>query len=400
MKKIVLFGAGKIGRSFIGQLFSRAGYEVVFIDTDERIIKELIQRRSYNVIIKSDSGDETLNIRNVRGIQADNRVAVISELTDCDYVATAVGQTNLAAITPLLARGIKSKWESGNTKPTDIILAENLRNAAGFIKNFLKQYLPVDYPLDEKIGLIETSIGKMVPIMSEKDIREDVLQVYAEPYNTLILDKKGFRNELPDVPGLAPKENMKAWVDRKSFIHNLGHASAAYYGNYLHPEAAYMYEVLADSKVYRFTHDCMDQSADALLAEYPEEFTVYELTDHIEDLLKRFQNKALGDTVFRVGLDLYRKLGPEDRLAGSIRLSLKHKLPHDKILAALIFGTRFKARDENGSLYPRDKEFHSNMKNKRTEYFLSEVCGFKKSDNRGIFQLAEKLEKNFLNNPN
>ena len=31
-KKMVQFGAGNIGRSFIGQLFSRSGYEVVFVD--------------------------------------------------------------------------------------------------------------------------------------------------------------------------------------------------------------------------------------------------------------------------------------------------------------------------------------------------------------------------------
>ena len=34
-KKILIFGAGKIGRSFIGQLFSRAGYELVFIDANK-----------------------------------------------------------------------------------------------------------------------------------------------------------------------------------------------------------------------------------------------------------------------------------------------------------------------------------------------------------------------------
>jgi mannitol-1-phosphate 5-dehydrogenase len=44
--------------------------------------------------------------------------------------------------------------------------------------------------LDEYVGLIETSIGKMVPIMPEKELERDPLMVYAEPYNTLIVDRK------------------------------------------------------------------------------------------------------------------------------------------------------------------------------------------------------------------
>ena len=61
----------------------------------------------------------------------------------------------------------------------------------------LGRYLPHDYPLNELVGLVETSIGKMVPIMSQKDLEEDPLQVFAEPYNTLIVSKKGFKNPIP-----------------------------------------------------------------------------------------------------------------------------------------------------------------------------------------------------------
>lgn len=49
-KLIVIFGAGKIGRSFVGQLFSCSGYKVVFIDIDQRVISELNLRKQYEVI--------------------------------------------------------------------------------------------------------------------------------------------------------------------------------------------------------------------------------------------------------------------------------------------------------------------------------------------------------------
>ena len=39
-----------------------------------------------------------------------------------------------------------------------------------------------------------------------------------------------------------------------------------------------------------------------------------DLEDHIDDLIYRFRNKALQDTIFRVGQDLTRKLSYDDRL--------------------------------------------------------------------------------------
>ena len=150
----------------------------------------------------------------------------------------------------------------------------------------------------------------MVPIIPLAALEKDQLVVFAEPYNTLILDGKGFKSPIPEVKGLAPKSNIKAWDDRKAFIHNLGHATAAYYGYFMHPDAVYMYEVLDDSEVYRFTRDVMLQSADNLRAAYPEDFTAYDFEDHINDLIFRFRNIALQDTIFHVGQDLTRILVP------------------------------------------------------------------------------------------
>ncbi|MDH5689661.1 MAG: mannitol-1-phosphate 5-dehydrogenase, partial [Candidatus Bathyarchaeota archaeon] len=65
MKKIVIFGAGNIGRSFIGQLFSRSGYEVVFVDIDDVIVNALNEKRKYRVEIR-DIRPETIWVENAR----------------------------------------------------------------------------------------------------------------------------------------------------------------------------------------------------------------------------------------------------------------------------------------------------------------------------------------------
>jgi mannitol-1-phosphate 5-dehydrogenase len=390
--KLVLFGAGKIGRSFIGQLFSRGGYEVVFVDVAKAIIDELNLRRSYSVIIKSDKGEEVLKIENVKGINLSDENDVIKELASAEIVAVSVGLNGIKTVIPLLAKGLMARQREGDNRPLDIIIAENMRNAEEYFSNELKKLLPENYRFNELVGLIETSIGKMVPIMQQKHIEEDILQIFAEPYNTLILNKRGFRNPIPEINGLEPKENMKAWVDRKLFIHNLGHSAAAYLGYFHNPDFVYIYEVLDVPELFSQVKIAMQQSAYILLKKYPGEFTFDGLCDHIDDLLQRFRNISLGDTIFRVGCDLKRKLGPEDRLSGAIRSAIELNLPYNKILSALVYGCYFRAKGEDGKMSLEDLEFvnhyHSDVK-----LILTDVCGFDKNSDWQLFLEADIIDR-------
>ncbi|MGQ8336266.1 hypothetical protein ACUNWD_06910 [Sunxiuqinia sp. A32] len=375
-RKIIVFGAGKIGRSFIGQVFSRSGYEVVFVDINARLIDLINDKKEYRVVIKSNKGDEIITVSNCRGIHLNDKEKLVSELTDVPLIALSVGQQGLPAALPLIAESLLNRPQKHGHWPLDIIIAENMRDADLFIADELSKRLPTDFPLQERVGLVESSIGKMVPIMSRKDLEDDPLQVFAEPYNSLIVAKSGFKNPVPDVGFLAPKENIKAWVDRKLFIHNLGHATAAYLGFQKNPKWIYIYEALADPEIFQLTRETMLQSAEILMAQYPGEFTHSQLEAHIDDLLERFQNKALGDTIFRVGCDLYRKLSPEDRLAGPIHAAIKLGKPYDFILNAIMAAMNFKAPDENGEYFPNDEKFSAET-HKGVDYIIKEICKLK-----------------------
>jgi mannitol-1-phosphate 5-dehydrogenase len=356
LHKIVIFGAGKIGRSFIGQLFGCGGYKVVFIDVDPVVISMLNKQGCYRVIIKGESEEEII-VPNVEAISAFEKEGVADAVSTAGILAVSVGKNALEKVIPVIAVGLTQRYIHNRYIPLDIIIAENMRSASDFVREELRKNLPQDFPLNDQVGLIETSIGKMVPIIPLAELAKDPLVVFAEPYNTLILDGKGFKSPIPEIKGLAPKANIKAWVDRKAFIHNLGHATAAFYGYYLHPEAVYMFEILDDNAVLRFTRNVMSQSADILRTAYPADFTSADLEDHIDDLISRFRNKALQDTIFRVGQDLTRKLGPDDRFMGSVHLALQYHMPFNLILKAMSYGFYFRARDEEGDLFPNDSAF-------------------------------------------
>ena len=84
MKKLVQLGAGKIGRSFIGQVFGRSGYEVVFVDIDREIIRALNKTSTYDVIIKGET-TERITIKHVRGIYAGDKEIIAGETTMLRY---------------------------------------------------------------------------------------------------------------------------------------------------------------------------------------------------------------------------------------------------------------------------------------------------------------------------
>jgi len=302
-----------------------------------------------------------------------------------------VGKNALPAVAGVVAEGLEARERMYPGRNLDVILAENMRSADLFIREKLREALPSSYPLDRQVGLVETSIGKMVPIMTKRDLDEDPLQVLAEPYNTLILDRRGFRGDIPDIPELALKENMKAWVDRKAFIHNLGHATAAYCGHLECPGARYMYEVLEEPVVFQFTRRVMNEAATVLMAAYPGEFTKEGLSDHIDDLLARFRNRNLGDTVFRVGSDLNRKLGADDRFMAVIRMAQKTGTGFQHMIRAMAMGFSFKARDEQGKMFPGDEVFHTLWK-QNPDKLLTEVCGLSTDkDSEIILQLHGHL---------
>ena len=133
----------------------------------------------------------------------------------------------------------------------------------------------------------------------------------------------------------------------------------------------------------------MNQAADALVLEYPQSkypdsYSRKDLNDHIEDLIFRFKNRALGDTVHRVGRDLCRKLAREDRITGAMLLCARHKLPFDTIVEVYKAALGFAVPAEDGLLFPADEQFRkkydlgnpeNKIGNNELKRILKEVSG-------------------------
>jgi len=390
-KKIIVFGAGKIGRSFIGQLFSRGGYEVIFVDINPAVVHSLNLVKRYPVVIK-DYVEETLWINDVSAILLTDTDEVVHALNSTNLAAICVGSSGFPEAARIIAFALQEREKLKIRDPLDLILAENMRNAGEALCFHMKKQLPPGFNIAEIAGLVETSIGKMVPIMPPETAGTDPLMIYAEAYNDLIVDAKGFKNKIPEIDGLSPKENMKAWVDRKLFIHNLGHAAAAYFGNYYLPSCIFIWEILEIHEIFEKVNAAMHEAGKTLQKIYPGEFSDDHIADHIKDLLKRFRNRALGDTIFRVGYDLPRKLDYEDRLVAPMRMAYINDLPYKNILSALICACSFHAADYDGKRSKVDKILTETYKKYGIARILEKYCKLNPLEYPGIFRDAQYLQ--------
>jgi mannitol-1-phosphate 5-dehydrogenase len=349
MSTFLQFGAGKIGRSLCGALFARAGYDVVFVDVDAVLVDALNRQGRYRVVVKDETPEEFW-VEGVRAIRGKDTDAVISEVARADMASTAVGAGALEALIGPLSQGLIAR----GGRPIDILLCENLRNASDFVRERLAEKLPGGAAADFPVGLIETSIGKMVPIMPDEIVMKDPTLVWAEAYNRIVADRQGFILPPPEVEGLVTKDNFKAYVDRKLFVHNLGHAACAYTGFLEGHEL--IWQAMESEAPRETALGAMRESGRALLSTYEGEWTGNEMEEHILDLARRFRNRALGDSIYRVGRDLPRKLAPDDRLVGALRFQIAAGIEPIHTVKAIAAALRFRGVDEAGEMFPADAE--------------------------------------------
>ena len=318
--KAVMYGGGNIGRGFIGYLLSASGYHVTFVDVVDSVVDALNRDGSYPVRILSNEGHRDVSVENVSAVNGKDASAVAETIAEADLMATAVGVNVLKFIVPNIAAGLKLRRERGKG-PLNIIICENLMDANLVVEKMIKEYLSDEEKawLSENVGLVEASIGRMVPVQTDEMKDGNPLRVCVESYGYLPVDRDAFKGGIPAIKGMVPFSPFDFYIKRKLYVHNMGHAICAYLGGLLGLE--YIYEAIDRDDIYIIVRGAMEASAMALSKKYG--VPLEEILRHVADLLGRFTNAALKDTCKRVGGDPTRKLGPSDRLIGSAKLALE-----------------------------------------------------------------------------
>ena len=344
----IMYGAGNIGRGFIGQLFHMSGYEISFIDVNMTVVDKLNTDGKYPIYITEGEGYREYLVTGVKGVNGKDNEAVAEAIASADIMATAVGVNILKFIAAPFAAGVRRRMQLGIKEPLNVIICENMIQADKYFAGLVKENLTAEEGayFDAFVALVEPSIGRMVPATPKELAEKNPLAVCVESYCELPVDKEAFKGEIPAIQNMVPFAPFDFFIRRKLFMHNMSHAITAYFGAL--KGYTYIWEAAGDAEIKLMALRALTEISRALSKEYG--VPLDELLCFSENLLGRYENKLLGDPVARVGRDTKRKLSANDRFVGAARLCVKHGIAPMNILAGLAAGLHFAPADDESSL--------------------------------------------------
>ncbi|HFI0426228.1 TPA: mannitol-1-phosphate 5-dehydrogenase [Streptococcus suis] len=346
MKQAVHFGAGNIGRGFIGEILFENGFEIAFVDVNETIIDALNQRHAYEIEI-AEEGQRHIAVSGVRGIN--NRLnpeEVVTALATADFVTTAIGPNILPFIAGLVAQGIEVRREAGNTQPLDVLACENMIGGSAFLYEEVKKHLSEEglaYAA-EFVGFPNAAVDRIVPAQSH----EDPLFVVVEPFNEWVVETQGMKNPNLKLEGVHYEADLEPFIERKLFSVNSGHATSAYTG--AHFGATTILEALQNPEVKSKVEAVLAEIRSLLIAKW--NFDEQALVDYHKVIISRFENPYIVDDISRVARTPIRKLGYDERFIRPIRELREHGLSYDNLLATVsyIFGYKDETDEQSVQL--------------------------------------------------
>lgn len=337
--KAVHFGGGNIGRGFIGLLLSQAGYRVVFIDVNGRLVEELNRCGGYTVEL-ADASAERVQVDGVSAFDGNDRERVAQAIAEADLVTTAVGVNVLPHIAGSIALGIQRRISGGSDSASSgilpIIACENAIGASTKLKELVEEQLPP--PLREEArrctAFPDAAVDRIVPVQQHE---EDPLKVVVEPFYEWVVDRSALPADAPDIAGVHYVDDLQPYIERKLFTVNTGHCVAAYQG-YL-SGCKTIQQALELEAVHAKVVGALEETSAALRGLYGFDRAGHEA--YIRRILERFRNPYLSDDVTRVGRSPIRKISPNDRLIrpALAAQSFGHPTPFlaNAVAAALLF---------------------------------------------------------------
>lgn len=359
--KAVHFGAGNIGRGFVGLLLHEGGYELVFSDVAAPLVDAINAVSEYTVHEVGDGGTDKV----VTGFRAVNSQtdpqAVIDEIATANVVTTAVGPTILRFVAPHIVAGLALRDPSA--PPLQVMACENAIGATGILRDEVRAQAGDAWEaLSARAVFANTAVDRIVPAQPPGE----GVDVTVEPFFEWAIERTPFGDDPPTIPGAHFVDDLAPYIERKLFTVNTGHATTAYFGAQAGIEK--ISDALADPAIAARVSATLEETSALLEAVHG--LDAAELAAYRATILRRFANPALPDTVGRVGRQPLRKLSRHERFVGPAAAAAERGLPTTALVAAMGAALAFDEPDDEQSV-----ELQRRLREEDAATFTAAVTG-------------------------
>jgi mannitol-1-phosphate 5-dehydrogenase len=388
-KKAVHFGGGNIGRGFVAEFLHNSGYEVVFVDVMDNLIKTLQDTPSYTVTEIGEDGERTFTIDHFRAINSKHEMdKVVHEIATADVVTCAVGPNILKFVAEPVAKAIEARTLD---YPLAVIACENAINATttwrGFIEKYIEDKLNKDTlkDIEKRARYANSAIDRIVP-QQDPDAG---MNVKIEKFFEWCVEEKPFENggKKPEIKGVHYVGDLEPYIERKLFTVNTSHATAAYYG--YNRKIAYVHEVLHNKELHDIVRAAVKETAKLIIDKHG--IGQKEQDDYVESIISRISNPTLKDNVERVGRAPLRKLSRKERFIGPAAQLAERGESVEALLGSIEMAFRF----QNVEGDEESVELAKKLKELSAEEVVSQINGLDKSHPlfAKIVPVVEKVQK-------
>lgn len=360
--KAIHFGAGNIGRGFVGLLLHEAGYEVVFADVNAALIDALHAAPTYRVHLAGEHSSTHL-VDNFRAINSSTQEGeLIDEIATADVVTTAVGPGVLRFVAPVIAAGLKRR--AADLPPLAVMACENAIGATDLLAEHVWANVAPEEreALASRAAFANTAVDRIVPGQAG----EAGIDVMVEEFYEWVIERGPFGSAPPVIPGAVFVDELGPYIERKLFTVNTGHATIAYLG--FLAGVHQLHDALEVASVKDVARRVLEETSALLVAKHGLDEVAQRA--YREKILARFANPNLPDTVDRVGRQPLRKLSRNERFIGPAAEIAEGGARPVALLEAIAAALRFDVPGDEQSV-----ELQRLMREESAENVVTRVSG-------------------------
>lgn len=227
MKRVLIIGAGRLGKGFVGETFDNAGWNITFLDKDPRVIDELNRHNKYTVQVFRTDDIIMHEVTNFRAFATDDNYSVMNDFWNLPLLCVRYIRKILKSLRIISENALNSSLKLTLIKMTLICLTNKNHIIKDIEARIAMPFLPAQARdwFDSHVAIRDSIVRRSTDAETHYATQIDSTAVAS------LLIQTPLYNDISDVEWLEPRDHLEMLKDIKVFTINGPHATTAYYGH-------------------------------------------------------------------------------------------------------------------------------------------------------------------------